>query len=194
MPDVKRDAEGRRPRNAAATREAILQSALIAFTRAGYEGVGVREIAGEAGVTAMLVNRYFGSKEKLFSAAVEAAFEDRWLPLEYREGLSKKAAERLATHALSAERVNVFMLTLRSAPNPQAAIILREGITRHFQSLLAETIGGDAAEERAALFLSTICGFQFMRDVLGNRALAEADELRLARHLERMFDVLVKAE
>src|SRR5215510_8536318 len=56
-----------RKRNAAATREAILKSARTAFARAGYDGVGVREIAAGAGVTAMLVNRYFGSKEQLFA-------------------------------------------------------------------------------------------------------------------------------
>ena len=65
----------RRPRRfAAATRDAILTSAIRAFARAGYDGVGVREIAGDAGVTAMMVNRYFGSKEQLFAEAVEAAF------------------------------------------------------------------------------------------------------------------------
>jgi AcrR family transcriptional regulator len=64
----------KRPRNAAATRTAILHSAIEAFARAGYDGVGVREIAGDAGVTAMMVNRYFGSKEALFAEAVEAAF------------------------------------------------------------------------------------------------------------------------
>ena len=63
-----------RPRNAAATREAILDSAIRNFARAGYDGVGVREIAGDAGVTAMLVNRYFGSKEQLFIEAVEVSF------------------------------------------------------------------------------------------------------------------------
>src|SRR5215510_16021141 len=56
-----------RRRNAAATRAAILASARRAFARAGYESVGVREIAKGAGVTAMLVNRYFGSKEQLFA-------------------------------------------------------------------------------------------------------------------------------
>ena len=37
-----------RPRNAAATQEAILISAIRNFARAGYDGVGVREIAGDA--------------------------------------------------------------------------------------------------------------------------------------------------
>ena len=59
-----------RQRNAAMTRAAILSSARQAFARAGYDGVGVREIATGAGVTAMLVNRYFGSKEQLFAEVV----------------------------------------------------------------------------------------------------------------------------
>jgi len=61
-----------RRRNAAATREAILTSARRAFARAGYDGAGVREIAAGAGVTAMLVNRYFGSKEQLFAEVLAA--------------------------------------------------------------------------------------------------------------------------
>jgi AcrR family transcriptional regulator len=62
-----------RKRNATATREAILASARKVFARSGYDGAGVREIAAGAGVTAMLVNRYFGSKERLFAEAIAAA-------------------------------------------------------------------------------------------------------------------------
>src|SRR5260370_38637126 len=56
-----------RRRNAAATRKAILASARRAFARAGFDDVGGGEIAMGAGVTAMLINRYFGSKERLFA-------------------------------------------------------------------------------------------------------------------------------
>ena len=59
-----------RRRNAAATREAILASARLAFAQSGYDGAGVREIAAGAGVTAILVNRYFGSKENLFAEVI----------------------------------------------------------------------------------------------------------------------------
>ncbi len=65
--------EPARRRNAAATRLAILASARQAFALAGYEGAGVREIARGAGVTAMLVNRYFGSKEQLFAEVIAQA-------------------------------------------------------------------------------------------------------------------------
>jgi AcrR family transcriptional regulator len=50
---------GPRRRNALPARKA--------FARAGYDGAGVREIASGADVTAMLINRYFGSKERLFA-------------------------------------------------------------------------------------------------------------------------------
>ncbi|MFJ9043447.1 helix-turn-helix domain-containing protein [Streptomyces sp. NPDC102347] len=55
-----------RRRDAAATREAILAAAVMEFTEHAYARAGVRQIAERAGVTAMLINRYFGSKERLF--------------------------------------------------------------------------------------------------------------------------------
>ena len=64
-----------RPRNAQATRDAILAAARTLFTQHGFEGVGLREIAAQVGVNASLVNRYFGSKEALFTAAVDAPFD-----------------------------------------------------------------------------------------------------------------------
>src|SRR5882672_5941043 len=67
---VKRSTPPARRRDAARTRAAILASAREAFARAGYDGAGVREIAQGAGVTAMLVNRYFGSKERLFAEVI----------------------------------------------------------------------------------------------------------------------------
>ena len=51
-------------RGSVATRRAILDSARTAFVGSGYDGAGVREIAAGAGVTAMMVNRYFGSPNK----------------------------------------------------------------------------------------------------------------------------------
>src|SRR6267378_1930138 len=122
----------KRPRNAVATREAILQSALVAFSRHGYDGIGVREIAQAAGVTAVLVNRYFGSKEELFAAAVEVAFADSSL----FEGEPTTLAGRLTAAVMTktdrdAEPIDPLLLLLRSAPNPRAAEILRESIARH---------------------------------------------------------------
>ncbi|UVJ39323.1 TetR/AcrR family transcriptional regulator [Arthrobacter sp. CJ23] len=51
------------------SREAILASASRLFGDRGYRSVTVRDIASDAGVSAALVMKLFGSKEKLFAAA-----------------------------------------------------------------------------------------------------------------------------
>ena len=79
MPKQRADARPKRKRDAAATREAILEAATRRFATQGYERAGVREIAGDAGVTAALVNRYFGSKEGLFARVIERALDMKHL-------------------------------------------------------------------------------------------------------------------
>jgi AcrR family transcriptional regulator len=182
----------KRPRNAAATREAILQSALIAFSRAGYDGVGLREIAQEAGVTAILVNRYFGSKDDLFAAVVEIAFaNDRLFP-----GDVATLSERVAHHIVAktdkeGKSIDPFRLMLRSAPNVRAAAIIRKSIERHFERPLADFLSGDEIRARAALFLAVIAGFQLMRRIIASTALVEADEAALSNRLASLFQLLV---
>jgi AcrR family transcriptional regulator len=61
---------------AADSRELILRAALKAFAQRGFEGASTREIAAEAGVNHGLIPYYFGSKEKLWQAAVDLAFGD----------------------------------------------------------------------------------------------------------------------
>ena len=75
MREPRAKASPRRRRDAAATREAILQAATRRFTTEGYQRAGAREIAADAGVTAALVNRYFGSKEKLFAEVIDRALD-----------------------------------------------------------------------------------------------------------------------
>ena len=52
------------------TRTAILTAARAQFTETGYDGTGLRAIAGRAGVNVALISRYFGSKDGLFLAAI----------------------------------------------------------------------------------------------------------------------------
>jgi AcrR family transcriptional regulator len=182
----------KRPRNAAATREAILQSALAAFSRNGYDGVGVREIAQTAGVTAVLVNRYFGSKEELFAAAVEIAFSDRSL----FEGDSSMLAQRFTAVIMrktekDIERMDPLLLLLRSAANPRAAEILRDSIARQFERPLKALLRGPKASERAAMILAMIAGFQLLRKVIGSKALAGASAAGLSADLRRAFQRLI---
>lgn len=63
---------GRRVRDAAATRLALLTAAQSLFGQRGYERTTTREIGEAAGVDPALIARYFGSKADLYLAAVAA--------------------------------------------------------------------------------------------------------------------------
>jgi AcrR family transcriptional regulator len=182
----------KRPRNAVATREAILQAALAAFSRHGYDGIGVREIAQSAGVTGVLVNRYFGSKEELFAATVETMCADDGM----FEGDSTTLAKRLAARVIAKSEANVepvdaLLLILRSAPNPRGAEILRESIARHIERPLKASLRGPKASERAAMILALVVGFQLFRKVIGSKALAHASRAGLSRHLTTTLQGLI---
>jgi AcrR family transcriptional regulator len=57
--------------NAAASQETILEVALEAFAQRGYDGVSVRELNRQIGVSHNLVHHYFGSKDALWRAAID---------------------------------------------------------------------------------------------------------------------------
>jgi TetR/AcrR family transcriptional regulator len=56
-----------RQRDAARTRQRILDAALAEFAAKGFAGARVREIAQRAGVNAQLISYYFGGKEGLYN-------------------------------------------------------------------------------------------------------------------------------
>jgi AcrR family transcriptional regulator len=186
-----------RPRNAAITREAILASARRAFVRAGFDGVGVREIAAGAGVTAMLVNRYFRSKEKLFAEVVAETMRTPAI-LTQKVTRSPTLGEDLATATIEtrvdANPLDGFVIMLRSASNKRAAEIWREQVEAHHQKVMTEALGGDVAAERAAMVLALIAGFQFMRQMIGLHALVETDPMTLKKILVPLFQQLVAGE
>jgi AcrR family transcriptional regulator len=59
-----------RPAGNSNTRDRILDSARELFARNGIRGTSIRAVAAAAGVDSALVHHYFGTKEKLFAAAI----------------------------------------------------------------------------------------------------------------------------
>lgn len=184
-----------RKRDAAATRAAILASARRAFTQYGYDGAGVREIAAGAGVTAMLVNRYFGSKEKLFA---EVAVATSSSPVILSPGNLKAPdlAGRMAAALVDITKagdtpLDGFLIMLRSASSKEAAKIGRKQITQGHLQLLAGALTGPHAEERAAVALAVVAGFQAMRQMVGLPALTNAEPQVLREILTPLFRDLI---
>lgn len=185
----------RRRRNAAATREAILASARQAFARSGYDGAGVREIAAGAGVTAMLVNRYFGSKERLFAEVVATTMADPTI-LTRANLQSPRLGETIARALVDITRagdtpLDGFLIMIHSASSQRAAEIAGEQIEQGHQKVLADALQGDLAPQRAALILAFVAGVQIMRQVIGLPALAEAEPEELARLMAPLLQRLV---
>ncbi|MEH2469919.1 TetR/AcrR family transcriptional regulator [Nitrobacteraceae bacterium AZCC 2161] len=65
-----------RPRDAAATAERILQSAIAEFAQNGYAGARIDAIARGADANMRMLYHYFGSKDALYISVLEAVFND----------------------------------------------------------------------------------------------------------------------
>jgi AcrR family transcriptional regulator len=64
-----------RPAGSSDTRERILANARVLFARNGISNTSIRAVAAAAGVDSALVHHYFGTKEKLFAAAVRVPID-----------------------------------------------------------------------------------------------------------------------
>ena len=157
---------GRRPRNIAATRTALLDAARRLFTRHGYGGVGVREIAEGAQADKALITRYFGSKEGLFAEAVAATFD----PGTLLDGDRADFGRRLATHVVdqsgAGEDFDPMIATIRSLSDPAACEQLRAGMEERFIAPMAHWLGTDDASRRAALLTAQVMGLSIAVNVL----------------------------
>ena len=184
--------KGRRPArlSAAESRARILAAARSAFTRAGYDTVGVREIAADAGVDPAMLPRLFGSKEALFAEIANGAFS-----LEPAfEGPLEGLGGRVARHLLGpieqppSAGFDEFAFLLRSVGSPVAAKILSRALHAHFVKPLAQRMSGADAELRAALITSYVLGFAVLRAALGSPAIDGGDSelivLRLGKAIQ----------
>ena len=187
MPEHRVNASPRRRRDAAATREAILEAATGRFAAQGYERAGVREIAADAGVTAALVNRYFGSKEGLFAEVIKRALDIRHLLSGRRADLADHLARVMVYgQEESGDRGHApLLLLLHSAAEPGALELFRRDLNRNVLPLLAEQIGGDHAAVRAVMVMAQLTGFAIMHHVLRPKALADARGEELVALLSR---------
>ncbi len=152
-----------RVRDADATRDDLVAAARRRFAADGYERTTIRAVAGDVGVDAALVIRYFGSKEGLFTRAADL---DLRLPdlTGVRAGdLSKVLVDRFFAVW---EDDGTFLALLRAAATSEvAAEAMRSVFATQVGPALA-AVTDDRAPERAALVGATVLGFALGRYVL----------------------------
>jgi AcrR family transcriptional regulator len=182
-PDRAGRRSGRRP-GEGGTRDAILDAARSSFAEHGYDRATIRGIAARAGVDPALVLHYFGSKESLFTEALQ-------LPVRPGEVFARAAAA--GTDHLGATVVRTFLesweppetrvrLTamLRSALTNEAAMgMTRDLLVREVFGPITAALGVPDAQLRATLVGSQFIGLSIMRYVGHIEPLASAsvDEL-----------------
>ncbi|HEY5169319.1 MAG TPA: TetR family transcriptional regulator [Thermoleophilia bacterium] len=174
---------GRRP-GESSTREGILEAARASFAEHGYDRATIRDIASRAEVDPALVIHYFGSKEALFTEALQ-------LPVQPGEVLARGMAA--GPDQIGATVVRTFleaweppetrvrlMAMLRSALTNDAAMgMIRDLLVREVFGPITEALGVPDAQLRATLVGSQLIGLSVMRYIGHIEPLASAtvDEL-----------------
>lgn len=83
-PKLSTDAEAadprslRHPRRPDLSRSRILEAAVAEFSKKGFAGARVDEIAAQAQIGKRMLYEYFGNKEQLFQAVIEKVYTDLW--------------------------------------------------------------------------------------------------------------------
>ncbi|OBG79373.1 TetR family transcriptional regulator [Mycobacterium sp. E3305] len=106
-----------RPAGGSDTRERILSNARELFARNGIRNTSIRAVAAAAGVDSALVHHYFGTKEKLFAAAVHIPIDPMEVIGQLREVPVDKLGHTLPSMLLplwDSEVGTAFVAALRS--------------------------------------------------------------------------------
>lgn len=179
-----------RKRDADATRAAILEVAKDQFARLGYDNTALRHIAADAGIDVALIKRYFGGKEGLFTAALNASFPpdfSHW----NRETFAHDFATMMAGHAHEDEdRTHRFRFLLRAAASPNTAPGLSSAIQERFLAPIRDWLGGDGAQARARVLAATVIGFLVER-LVRDKPLAGRERKEFIDRAAEVFGVIM---
>jgi AcrR family transcriptional regulator len=147
----------------------------------------VRGIAAEAAVDPALILHYFGSKDGVFRAAVDFPLDPaEFVPRLLAPGLDG-LGERLAlffVETWDSPAGRPLLALIRSVvASADAAVLLREFVTREVLGRLATALRVDQPQLRASLAASTLIGTAMMRYVIELEPLASASAKDLATWL-----------
>lgn len=173
---------GGRPAGSPPNRQAILDAARGLFAEQGYDGATIRAIATRAGVDPALVHHYFGSKERLFAAALRLPFHPGEIVPQVLAGGVDGLGERLLRRFFAiwdsepAGVGGVLVGLVRSAASHEdSARMVREFFSREVLERLAERLDVPQPRLRAALVGSQLLGLAMARFVVRIEPIASAD-------------------
>ncbi|MCX5124859.1 TetR/AcrR family transcriptional regulator [Streptomyces sp. NBC_00347] len=149
------------------TKAAILRAARERFAAQGYERTTIRGVAADAGIDPSMVMRYFGSKERLFDAALEV---DLRLPdlAGVAEGELARVLVRHFVERWEGDPADdALLVLLRSAvTNEAAAARMREVFAGQVAPGLAAALGAERGVRVAGLVSTHLLGLALTRYLL----------------------------
>ncbi|MDQ1603450.1 MAG: hypothetical protein QOE01_1295 [Actinomycetota bacterium] len=164
------------------TRAVILAAARTEFAAKGYDAASVRAIARVAAVDPALVHHFFGTKERVFAAAMALPFTpgDR-LPEVLsgdRDGLGERLLRMFLDVWADADFREPMLAVLRSATTGErGAAMLREFVGRELLGRVADALDLPAEGRlRLNLAAAQMVGIALLRHVVRMEPLASASE------------------
>ena len=169
---------GRRP-GSSDTRERILVAARASFGELGFDGATVRGVAARAAVDPALVHHYYGTKQRLFVAAMEIPVDFPAVLPRLLEGPPGELGERLARFILGlwdspAMQPLILGLVRSATTDPVAAAMLRRVITEGPLLTLAQATDLPDPDLRVTLVGSQVVGLAMARHIVNVEPLASA--------------------
>lgn len=176
--------------DAGATRDALLAAAHERFARQGYDGTTLRQVAGDVGVDAALVIRYFGSKEHLFLEVTRP--EPVLHPIVVGTPLPE-LGEALVRAVLTCggDLEPPLLALLRSSGYERFAAALRSRMDSDLLEILVERLPGADTRLRSELLCAQVLGLIIMRTVLLGGAAAAGDPETLVREYAPALQELI---
>lgn len=156
------DEPEKRRRSSEETRQLILDAAGKSFATRPYRDITLKDIAVDAGVSAPLIIKYFGSKDQLYEALVDFQAGAQVLfdgPLETMGERMVVTFAQLREHYKPLSMNILFM----SGASEESSRLLRENYSTQMIDALASRLSGPDARLRAELVMSAVMGLAIMR-------------------------------
>lgn len=174
---------GRRP-GATETRDEILAAARESFAESGFDGSTIRGIAARAGVNPALIHHFFGTKQKLFVAALDFPFQPSAIADRIIRGPRQEVGERIVRTFLSVwndatARASLLALVHSGLTNKEATAMFQQFISRTLLNRLTSALGVPSEQMIAAL--SQMLGLVLLRYVVRVEPLVSLDDEAIVR-------------
>jgi AcrR family transcriptional regulator len=178
-----------RSRDAAASKEALLEAARSLFGQQGFESTTIRDIGERAGVDAALIARYFGSKADLYIAALVAESQHYHPPGDFQR--FDEIARVLITQTDAQGLGPLTQAMIRSDTADDIRTAAQTRMARRLVAPMAADLarrGSDQPELRATIVISALMGVNLGRALGWFDALKTVPREELIELITAMLD------